>query len=531
MKRYSEDDTLKLKVVDTIDSSKEYLKNCVKIGNNYYSKEDQAYFIENKWFPKTSSQILFDHYKKQLVVKRKDVFYIEGVVDCDSSGKLMYGFYSPNSFSNCQIWHIKNGIRVKENCIDYSLPKKLGWVEHINESIWASSEYFGVDVFDEETLKLFPEGVASRLKKNFNSSKSTFEQPKKYKFENNAYNAEDSRNFSTAVEVYSKFEIDLTKDVKRAAKLIGDVTFGCEIECKLGMLPNTLVNQLGVIICKDGSIGYTPEFVTVPLQGAKGLQTLQNLFVELNKRCTTDYSCSLHYHIGTIRKDREFLVAAYKLYADVQKELHAMLPYYKTNPAGVKKDDKNYCMFLEKGLVEQHIHTSLPYHEKINNAYRAMFTWLMDGRNPSRENNRKNMQHPNGGQKWGWNARYYSLNFINTFLSSRKTLEFRAHQAVLSEVKSINWLFICIAIIKYAEANSTKIVLSTKKFNLAEVIDYYKNTFKTTYASNVSNYLNAYVKERQDMFNKCRLAGDNICKDDYQETSYSFTDGVLERVF
>ncbi len=297
------------------------------------------------------------------------------------------------------------------------------------------------------------------------------------------------------------------------------------------MLPSYLTNQLGVIICKDGSINYTPEFVTVVLKGAKGLQTLQNLFMELNKRCTTDYSCSLHYHFGNIRTDREFIVAVYKLYCDVQKDLHAMLPYYKTNPAGIKKEDKNYCQFLDKGLVLRHLNTSLPYKEKINSASNAIHTWLLEGNNPCREYNRKNKFHPNGRTKWNLHSRYFSLNFLNMFASPRNTMEFRSHHAVLSPTKALNWFFICAAIIKYAEANSARIILQNEPFKLSDVIDYYGKTFKTPFAIGVSEYLNAYVDHRQDFFSRKTMEGDKIVKSDYEEKDYVFAYKGLSGVF
>lgn len=177
-----------------------------------------------------------------------------------------------------------------------------------------------------------------------------------------------------------------------------------EIETKLGNLPSYYQSQLGIIICKDGSIGYTPEFVTVPYSGAKGLNSLHKLFTELNKRCTTDHNCSLHYHIGTIRKDREFLIALWILYSHIQNDLHAMLPYYKTNPSGVKS--KNYCEFLNKNMFDNYLGDSkLTHQEKVNASYHALYNWILEGTNPSKTFNRKSRKHPNGSQKWNLHSR------------------------------------------------------------------------------------------------------------------------------
>lgn len=522
-KLYAENPKLKLKKVTTVDGTTEYFKNCKKIEEKFYRMDDQCIQIGNKWYSKESQAIIYDHEKVGFRLK-KSGFYHHGIVNF-ADGKFIFGDFTPNIYYNCRIGIVSERGREEHLCISYRLAHSLGFVEHINEDLWASPEYLVNPISDAELALLVTATVRDHVDTAFNNTED-FARPKQYKFSNNAYNAEESNQFEKRKLDHIGFDTVLTKDARRAARLIGDLSFGCEIEAKRGMLPDYYLTQLGIIICKDGSIGYTPEFVTVPYTGAKGLQSLKNMFIQLNKRCTTDYTCSLHYHIGSVRTDREFLVAIFKLYSEIQADVHAMLPYYKTDPSGVK--DKNYCAFLPRNIADFKKNTD--YKTKVDRGYKNIFTWLMEGRNPDASFNRKRKMHPNGTQKWNWHSRYFSLNVINMFLSKRQTLEFRSSHAILHPTKAINWLFICVAIVRYCEQNSSKII-NGKATNLIEVLNYYGDTFKSEYARRVSGYLIAYYKDRRDFFLKKRLGGDTVVQEDYIEKDYEFANLGMKEIF
>jgi hypothetical protein len=74
----------------------------------------------------------------------------------------------------------------------------------------------------------------------------------------------------------------------------------------------------------------------------------------------------------------------------------------------------------------------------------------------------------------------------------------------------ILWLYICNAIVKYAEVHAKEILSSNAPISLDEVLNYYKSTFRTKEASFLSNYLKAYVKDRKDYFLKDQKRGDYV---------------------
>lgn len=516
------------KIVTTIDGSIDFVKNCKLINGEYYKIDEHCILIKKRWYPITSSEIFFDHNEKKYKLKIRTI-YLEGIVDY-KDGEFVIGYYTQNVYKNCKVGIInETGSKISKNCMDYNIPKSIGFIEHINEGIWADESYAVRDISLDEIHHSIHNSIANRIVDGFNQD-ADFKTIKVYKFSNNSYNAEESAMFEIKKAEYNNYNTPLSKDVRRASKLIGDLSFGCEIETKRGMIQDYYQSQLGIVICKDGSIGYTPEFVTVPYKGAKGLQSIKDLFTELNKRCTTDYTCSLHYHIGTIRRDREFIVALFKLYTDIQHDLHKMLPYYKTDPDGVK--DKNYCQFLNSSLVARNLQSNVDYKSKVKNSYSSIFNWILDGRSPDKQCNRKTKKHPNGHNKWSRGARYTSMNLMNMFLSDRQTVEMRSHQAVLSPDKAINWLFICIAIVRYAEQNSSKIISdSSKKITLEEVLMYYGNTFKTPYAKSVSKYLIAYYNNRVQCFSKLLNNGDTLAEADYLEKDFSFSHDGLNGLY
>lgn len=85
-------------------------------------------------------------------------------------------------------------------------------------------------------------------------------------------------------------------------------------------------------------------------------------------------------------------------------------------------------------------------------------------------------------------------------------------------------MFICNAIVKYAEKNIDKIVTTSGNIPLKEVINYYQNAFpKDENAAFLSEYLNAYYNYRKKVFDKDVSNGDRISEHEIiRDKDYSF---------
>lgn len=86
------------------------------------------------------------------------------------------------------------------------------------------------------------------------------------------------------------------------------------------------------------------------------------------------------------------------------------------------------------------------------------------------------------------------MNLIPLIWGSRGTVEFRCHTPTLQSQKVINWLFILVAILKYALSNSTKLVNCIEselpKITLREIV-------QMAYPPEISKVLINYMSSRK----------------------------------
>ena len=501
---YKDNPNLKLKVVKTINDELEYKINCKKIKSDYCVIDQDCHTIDGVTYRVKSGLIIFDHSKKEWVVKAKAGKLINGIIDFTPDPQ--FGLFSHDPYNNCRYEDSSGHIYTVLNP-DILIQNGKG--ENFSTGIWHDLKK--VDV--------------RKLQKPANILDHT----------NKGYNIEDNaEEFATKQLLYKAYNTPLGKEVQAFGNMLGNTTFGVEIECAKGNLPEFIQNRTGIVICRDGSLKDEngkpgPEFVTIPLQGAKGIQTLNTIAKELGKRTTLDLNCSLHIHFGTIGTTRTNLVALYKVASRIQNEIFTMFPFYKTNPEGIK--NKNYNKKLPGlGILKQVPSTNKEeYHNYINDSYKQIFTWLAEGYTPDKERNRINKKHPSH-DKWNRHERYYWLNFMNTIFSNRNTVEFRLHGPTTNNQKIINWLFICNAIIKYAENNTNRILLTNCAISLNDILSYYNR-----YGSKgkfLTEYLQAYVQSRKDAFLEDYQNGDRVSEWDYKNDSgYKFTYNNITNLF
>ena len=494
---YKNNPNLGITIVTTVNGEKEYRRNCKLIKGQFYIRGIDCIQIEEKWYRvivdgQPSTLILFDNEKNVWVIRKKAVGLINGIIDF-KNGEPVLGYFTENPYENVITETSRFG---KKRALNQKILTN-NFFEDLKSGIF----YLKSEVGDSSYRKMIQIGSS-------------------VDYHTKGYNIEDNIvEFKQKIKLYNEYPTEISKDARFLAKYLGETTFGCEIELSKGFIPDNFQNKNGIVMCRDGSIT-GGEVVTIPLSGAKGLQTLKNTVEGLKNRTEKDIHCSVHLHLGTIPRDRAYLCALYMLNMQIQDELFTMFPYYKTDPTGYKR--KNYCQKLKR----LNIHylkdkTKDNFQDYIKDVYTKIFTFLSDGALPDEVNNRSVLRHPIQ-QKWQRNSRYYHCNLQNMLFSERFTAEFRIHEGTLNSQKIINWLFICQAIVKYAEHNQTSI-FEGKEVSMEDVLNYYVTHFKDARSKKLSAYLIAYFKERQSIFKKDFEKGDFLSLDfDFADKDYKF---------
>lgn len=495
---YSQNSDLPLQVVETIHGDTEYRVNCKKFDEGYLVKGRDLFFDEDTatWVKPNSGNKVMDHELGIEVIKTRNLRH--GIVKV-VNGVITKGYFSPNLFKNCEVRTRTEHL----TCRDFKLVDTSYFIEQLSTGI-----FFKKDDFDTSQLR---EMATKSLAVN-NSG--------------NSYNIEDNKDqFKNAIATYEKSTIVIDNDIAVVAPYIKGITFGMEIETINGTLPPYLCALYGIIICKDGSIKsesgmYPPEYVTVPLQGAKGLQTIRNVSKEIAKRSDIDIKCSLHMHIGGMEISRVFLVSLFRLCYKIQNDVFKMFPYYKTDPTGIK--DKNYCKKLANIL---NIYSGKDFEGYINGCFTDLFTFLSGGLKAEENVKRgtiKSLKTPWGGHKWDCKTRYFWINFINPIFGKRDTIEFRIHTPTTNGDKIINWLLMCISVVRFAEENVDHCI-KLNKIKLTDVLDYYGDTFATAYTKSLSQNLKDYYTQRVEYFEQDFRNKDFVSKAEIkQDENFSF---------
>lgn len=496
---YKDNPNLKFKTVTAVDGTTEYRKNCRKIKDKYYVIDKHCFELEDKWYAYTSKLVTLDYETgKYVLIKKQKLVY--GVVGFKKGGEPIFGYFTENKYNN--VWvDVKNYGKVI--CFHENILKPAGYIEYLSDGTW-----------------MYEPDLSGSVKARC----SRIEGKKVYK--DKGYNIEDNaQEFRDKIENFKNYPLKISANATRFAKFLGNVSFGLEVETATGYVPDHIQNRTGVVICRDGSID-NAEYVTVPMRGAKGLQNIKYLSTELCKRTTIDIKCSYHIHIGTLPDNRLFIAALYALGIRIQDELYTMFPYFKTEWKGIKKQDYNQKL-RKLGVEVMKAPNKQEFKAYVDDAYYRLFKWLNDGQEPDDLHNRTTHRHQQTA-KWNRRQRYYWMNFMNMFFSERKTVEFRLHQATVNHHKMINWLFICNAILKYAEHNSKEILSSPAKITLKDVVNVYKNNYPSKDGTFLSEYLNAYIEDRKAYFLKDRKNNDfESRKETETDKEYTFTYGEM----
>lgn len=164
-----------------------------------------------------------------------------------------------------------------------------------------------------------------------------------------------------------------------------------------------------------------------------------------------------------------------------------MFPYYYVDTSKFKR--KSYCGPLPKVGLDK---------DNARDIFSALFLWLSNGIVFGRS--LPTGPHPmdrSGQHKWEISPRYVWLNMIPLIWGGRETIEFRCHTPTVSSQKVINWLYITLAILKYAKKHAEELVLSPlselAKISIDEVV-------REIYPKKISRILVKYIEDRTNYY-------------------------------
>jgi hypothetical protein len=519
----------KSKMVQDYLGNSVYRSDCKRILGKYYITNKQVFNVEGTWYRVNSNKIVYDWENKKYLLKETAGQLTKGLVE-NEEGEIIEGYFRHNSIKNIKCRNGKNANIVY--CIDNEVANKAGYFE-TNSTL----EYYSK--FDSES--------------DFKAFIKTIKIPSGIRTNDHSLN--DNLNLKKSIEDnYKLVQFPVDKTVMQfSRKYLNNITFGFEAETANGFLHPWFMHKYGVRSLKDGSLhnetGEGLEFVSVPLQGDRGIQNMKIIMNKLGERTYLDTNCSLHFHIGGYSFDRLYIVSLYNLCLKIQDELFKYFPYSRvsTNQNSGKqyaKPLKNFNFELSKYLDSSNkLQSPEKFHSLIVNDFNKIFTYFSNGKNlgdvykteevyydtlidslssvigsnnknandildklkTDREKygNCKVVNHYLSSKtkdlfgdtpKWNINTRYHWVNFFNLFFNKHQsTVEWRIHEATTNFDKSLNWLTICKAIMDYA--NNYKECISNKNVSIDDILrEFFKNDEKSY------TYLKGYLDFRKGKF-------------------------------
>ena len=429
------------KKVITIKGEELPISQCRKFNKLYYKLGDiniqnsgDCYLINGKCYREETGLIVYNYSIKEYVILNDNL--LQGVVDV-ADGNLIIGYFNNNTkYSKITD---KNGkshwlynVEIFNNNKEYRECLSTGNFYHISTlQAWKFNKIEFPNKNYKYSLPYDSKGIIGNNLKNYNEN----------------YNPEISQN------------------IKNYAPLLENLSFGLEFETTKGHIPDRVLNQYGLIPLRDGSISGI-EYVTVPMEGEKGLQCTADILKELKKRTSySDETCSLHLHLGNIPRTKEFILAFFKVGMKIQDEMFQMFPLYKKYNYHIK--NKNYSAPLPTFEILSQLDPIIDS-RNIDENFGILYKYLSMGQDfKSVGNNLENvLSHPadpNGNQKWLVKCRYFLYNLVPLIFGNKQTIEFRIHTPTYDVNKILPFIFMNGLIVNFVIRNQ-KLILNRKNF-------------------------------------------------------------------
>lgn len=460
------------KLVTTINNEKVKREDSRYIDGDYYKIGDiniensgDCYKINGRYRRVSTGHIVFDNTIKQYVLKSNNYIYENQVIGFDENNKPIFGDFS-DAYGEVVNFKYKgsNYFAINEEIFKNNLHFK----EYIKNNIFV--ERNSIDAINFNKIPNCDPYYKNGLP--YNCSKVLNKKIDKY-------NSFLEKNY------YSENVTILSQNLK-------DLTFGVEFETNKGFIPDNICDKNGLIPLRDGSVQGL-EYVTIPLQGKRGIKTLLNSLKQLKKRTTYDKDCSLHFHIGNIPRTEEFMLALFKTLCYTQDEMFELFPLYKKYNFGYKRKHYTKPFSLKETIFNMDSEINK---DNIKKNFNILFQYLSMGIPYDRfENDLSKVNHhpsdPDDNRKWQVRSRYHYINMIPLLFGNKKTIEFRIHNPTYNENKVINYLLLCCSIINFVKENTDKILKNSiclRDINFYEI--FYSTLTNEYLIESISNYIN-----------------------------------------
>ena len=519
----------KIKFVDTIKNKKIKLKNgksillenAVKLGDYYYEKDVDVIFYKGNWVKK------LPHFIKCSITGEYEIItnLNYGVVDYVNE-KIIIGPYKKEVLKQLPF---DLPLFYKGKIDKFSITKNnaiLGYNIY-NEAIYDQDLLLNIPKFNEVLNKITTTDNKLKIKSKEILDKLNFAEDLRVGVF--VKDLKDTEHIPTPK--YRKFNQKKTQ-LKSNSYALTDgykYTFGVELETTSGILPEHAAHGLNAECMRDGSIS-SGEYVTGVLSGDDGIQQLNKLMYEVNRRCTFDNTCGLHIHIGSADFTKKFTVAAFCLSQIIKKELFSIV-----NPS---RRNNRYCTDIPNTLNKV-TYKNILDDDFVQECYLNIFEFLKDGESmetsPITDKYPKYQSHKMR-RGWGRAPRYTWLNLLpcNFVRLDREnisndqiygkslahTLEFRLHQGTLDFMSTYNWLLLCISYVSYCEQYADSIIEAYFKKDKI----YLKDIFNAIYSAKFRNKLIEYIENKKSFYtssSNIKINEELITNTKFKENEYN----------
>ena len=462
------------KKVITIKGEEVPISQCRKFNKLYYKIGDiniqnsgDCYLVNHKCYREETGLVVYNYSVKQYVLLDNSMF--QGVVDIIED-KLIVGYFNSNfKYSkiidkNNNSYYLFNPELFKDNK-EYREQLSTGDFYHISR----------LPAYKFNTIVL---------------------PNKNYKY---SLPYDSKGIIEHHLKGYESYNPEISKSIKNYAPLLENLSFGLEFETTKGFIPNRILNQYGLIPLRDGSISGI-EYVTVPMEGEKGLQCTADILKVLKERTEyDDNTCSLHLHLGNVPRTKEFILAFFKVGMKIQDEIFQMFPLYKKYNYHIK--NKNYSAPLPTFEILSQFDPVIDL-RNIDENFGVLYKYLSMGQDfksvgNSLENVISHPADPNGNQKWNIRPRYFLFNIIPLIFGNKQTIEFRIHTPTYDINKILPFIFMNSLIVNFTIKNQNSILKNKNFLNtyslydiLQDQIDIYNIQNKNQFRDLMYDYIN-----------------------------------------